>query len=256
MRRCNCQGNPLSAPSRREFPDRRGAGGMGFVLGDLLHWEKAQAAQNPSAAAAGAAKAPRAKSIIHIFLPGGIAHQETFDPKPYAPIEYRGRVGVVTTKIPGEVFQRELPQTAEIADKLTVIRSMTHGEAAHERGTHNMFTGYRPSPALAVSQHGQRGQPRVRPGNNLPPYVCIPNRRNPYAGTGYLSSSFAPFSLGADPAQRRLHGPRPEPAGRRRRRAFHAPPHGAGRGERPLRQARKSPTPSARWTRSISGPTA
>ena len=36
----------------------------------------------------------KAQSVIHIFLPGGIAHQESFDPKPYAPIEYRGELGV------------------------------------------------------------------------------------------------------------------------------------------------------------------
>ena len=38
------------------------------------------------------------------------------------------------------------------------------------------------------------------PKNNLPPYVCVPNQPNVYAGTGYLSSSFSPFSLGRDPA--------------------------------------------------------
>ena len=89
-----------------------------------------------------------AKSVIHIYLPGGMAHQESFDPKPNAPIEYRGEMKQVATKISGELFGDTLAKTAEIADKLTVIRSMTHGEAAHERGTHNMFTGYRPSPAL------------------------------------------------------------------------------------------------------------
>ena len=92
--------------------------------------------------------------MIHIFLPGGIAHQETFDPKPFAPIEYRGDMGSIATKIEGEKFSETLPQTAQIADKLTVIRSMTHGEAAHERGTHNMFTGYRPSPALQYPSMG------------------------------------------------------------------------------------------------------
>ena len=38
------------------------------------------------------------------------------------------------------------------------------------------------------------------PKNNLPPYVCVPSQPNVYAGTGYLSSSFSPFSLGSDPA--------------------------------------------------------
>lgn len=142
----------------------------------------------------------KAKSIIHIFLPGGMAHQESFDPKPYSPVEYRGELSPVATKIPGEFFCETLPRTAEIADKITVIRSMTHGEAAHERGTHNMFTGYRPSPALIFPSIGSVISHEYGPRNNLPPYVCIPNQPNEFAGPGYLSSSFAPFSLGADPA--------------------------------------------------------
>ena len=111
-----------------------------------------------------------------------------------------GQFGVVKTKIPGEVFCETVPQIAQIADKITVVRSMTHGEAAHERGTHNMFTGYRPSPALIFPSLGSIVSHELGPRENLPPYVCIPNEPNPYAGTGYLSSSFGPFSLGADPA--------------------------------------------------------
>jgi hypothetical protein len=144
--------------------------------------------------------APKADSVIHIFLPGGIAHQETFDPKPFAPIEYRGEMNSIPTKIDGERFSETLPQVAQVADKITVIRSMTHGEAAHERGTHNMFTGYRPSPALQYPSMGSVVSHEYGPKNNLPPYVCIPSIPNVYAGTGYLSSSFSPFSLGADPA--------------------------------------------------------
>src|SRR6185295_6389124 len=104
------------------------------------------------------------------------------------------------TKIAGEQFCESLPKTADIADKITVVRSMSHGEAAHERGTHNMFTGYRPSPALQFPSMGSVVSHEYGPRNNLPPYVCIPNQPNEFAGTGYLSSSFAPFSLGSDPA--------------------------------------------------------
>src|SRR4029077_11899624 len=147
-----------------------------------------------------AAIGAKADSVIHIFLPGGISHQETFDPKPFAPVEYRGDMGSIATKIEGEKFSQTLPQTAQLADKLTVIRSMTHGEAAHERGTHNMFTGYRPSPALQYPSMGSVVSHEYGPRNNLPPYVCIPTQPNVYAGTGYLSSSFSPFSLGSDPA--------------------------------------------------------
>ena len=144
----------------------------------------------------------KADSVIHIYLPGGMAHQESFDPKPYAPIEYRGELKPIQTKLDGEPFCETLPQTAQIADKITVIRSMTHGEAAHERGTHNMFTGYRPSPALQYPSLGSVVSHEYGPRNNLPPYVCVPTMPNIYAGTGYLSSAFSPFSLGSDPANK------------------------------------------------------
>jgi hypothetical protein len=166
----------------------------GLTLADLLRIE-ARADQKSYAAIEA-----KADSVIHIFLPGGIAHQETFDPKPFAPIEYRGELAAVESKIEGEKFCQTLAKTAQVADKLTVIRSMTHGEAAHERGTHNMFTGYRPSPALVYPSLGSVVSHEYGPKNNLPPYVCIPNQPNVYAGTGYLSSSFSPFSLGRDPA--------------------------------------------------------
>jgi hypothetical protein len=81
-----------------------------------------------------------------------------------------------------------------------VCRSMTHGEAAHERGTHNMFTGYRPSPALQYPSFGSVISHEFGPRENLPPYVCIPNQPNEFAGSGYLSSAYSGFSLGSDPA--------------------------------------------------------
>lgn len=171
-----------------------GAMGFGLTLGDYFRLRARADLKNYAPIPA------KADSVIHIFLPGGIAHQETFDPKPFAPVEYRGELNSIATKIEGEQFSETLAKTAQIADKLTVIRSMTHGEAAHERGTHNMFTGYRPSPALQYPSFGSVVSHEYGPKNNLPPYVCIPTMPNVYAGTGYLSSAFSPFSLGSDPA--------------------------------------------------------
>ena len=141
-----------------------------------------------------------AKSVIFIYLPGGMAHQETFDPKPLAPLEYRGPLGSVETNVPGVRLGEFLGKTSKVMDKISIIRSMTHGEAAHERGTHNMFTGYRPSPALQYPSMGSVVAHEFGPRHNLPPYVCIPNQPNEYAGTGYLSSSYSGFALGSDPA--------------------------------------------------------
>jgi hypothetical protein len=173
-----------------------GACGFGLTLGDFFRM-KARADTKTF----GAIEA-KADSIIHIFLPGGIASQESFDPKPFAPVEYRGEVGSIETAISGERLSELLPKTAAVADKLTFLRGMTHGEAAHERGTHNMFTGYKPSAALMYPSMGSVVSHELGSRHNLPPYVCVPSQPNIYAGTGYLSSAFSPFSLGSDPANK------------------------------------------------------
>ena len=186
--------------------DRRGflsvgtVGGLGLSLGHFLRMQAARAEANPGTPPRQAA----AQSVISIYLPGGVAHQETFDPKPLAPAEYRGPFGSIDTALPGVRFGELLPHTAKIADMLAICRSMTHGEAAHERGTHNMFTGYRPSPALQYPSFGSVISHEFGPRDNLPPYVCIPNQPNEFAGSGYLSSAYSGFSLGADPADGRF----------------------------------------------------
>lgn len=195
-------GTWFADPSHFRKPNRRGflqvgfLGALGISLDQYLRLSSAKADGYYQPVS----KEGKAKSVIQIFMPGGMAHQESFDPKPNAPIEYRGEMKSIPTKIPGVFFNETLKQTANIADKLTVIRSMTHGEAAHERGTHNMFTGYRPSPALEYPSFGSVVSHEYGVRNNLPPYVCIPTLPTNYASTGYLSTAYGPFSLGSDPA--------------------------------------------------------
>jgi len=192
-----CPGNPLeSYSSRREFMYVGLLGGLGLGLPDLFR-EQASAAQKFYETREGPAK-----GVIHIFLPGGMAHQESFDPKPNAPAEYRGPFGAIDTALPGIQFGQYVPKLAKLADRFTVIRSMSHGEAAHERGTHNMFTGYRPSPAIEYPSIGSVISHELGPRNNLPPYVCVPRVPNEFANSGYLSSAYGPFALGADPVQK------------------------------------------------------
>jgi len=178
--------------NRRDFLYAGLIGGLGLTMGDYM---KLRANETDKYEAT-------AQSVIHIFLPGGCAHQETWDPKPLAPIEYRGPLGTVDTAIPGVKFSQYLKETAKIADRLTIVRSMTHGEAAHERGTHNMFTGYRPSPAIQFPSMGSVVSHELGSRQNLPPYVCVPGVPNEFAGTGYMSSAYGPFSLGGDPANK------------------------------------------------------
>jgi len=194
-----CRGNDLASPigyvGRRDFLQVGMLAGLGLTLPQFLSME-AQADQKHYESKEG-----KAKSVIQIFLPGGLAQHESFDPKPYAPQEYRGPFGTIKTAIPGIRFGEHLPHLARLAKDITVVRSMAHGEAAHERGTHNMFTGYRPSPAIEYPSLGSVVSHEFGPRNNLPPYVCVPNVPNIYAGSGYLSSAFGPFALGSDPAR-------------------------------------------------------
>jgi hypothetical protein len=172
--------------------NRRNFLSVGFIGSLGLSLNEALASQSNGNA--------KAKSVINIFLPGGMAHQESWDPKIHAPIEYRGPLGSVQTSIPGVHFSENLSMTAKIADKLTIVRSMTHGEAAHERGTHNMMTGYKPSPAVVYPSFGSVVSHELGVRNNIPPYICIPNQPTEFAGTGYLSKMYSGFSINADPA--------------------------------------------------------
>ena len=181
-------------PSRREFLHVGALGGLGLTLGGLF---KLQAAGTPVAAGKAAAQ-----SVINIYLPGGMAAQETFDPKMLAPIEYRGPLSPIKTKLDGVYFGEVMKNTAKVADKICVVRSMTHGEADHDRGTHNMFTGYRPSPALQYPSFGSIVSHELGSRNDLPPYVCVPSLPSNFAGTGYLGSAYGAFSLGADPSSK------------------------------------------------------
>ncbi len=181
--------------SRRGFVQAGFLGGLGITLGDFFRMKAAQAELKHYESKEGTAK-----SVIFIYLPGGCAHQETWDPKPNAPLEYRGPMSSIESNVSGIRLNQNLKNTAKVVDKLAICRSMTHGEAAHERGTHNMFTGYRPSPAITFPSMGTVVSHEFGPRTAIPPYVCIPNQPNEFAGTGYLSSSYAPFSVGSDPA--------------------------------------------------------
>lgn len=185
-KKCACPG----PTSRREFLKVGVLSGLGLTLGDYFFMQNAFGDAKLATSSA--------ESVIFIFMQGGLSHLDTFDPKPYAPIEYRGELGTANTNT-GDVFSGQLPKLAATADKMTIIRSMTHGEAAHERGTHNMLTGYRPSPAITYPSIGSVVAHEYGPRKDLPPYICVPSAGEPFLGTGYLSSAFGPFSVGGEP---------------------------------------------------------
>jgi uncharacterized protein (DUF1501 family) len=191
----NADPSHFTRPTRRDFLYAGWLGGLGLTLGSLLKLEAARAA-DPTRRAE-----PKAKSVIHVYLQGGFAHMDSFDPKPDAPAEYRGILGTVETKLSGVRFSEHMAKTAALADRLTVVRSMSHTEVDHSRGEHSMFTGYRPSPALTYPSIGSVTAHELGPQRDMPPYIVVPTARSQFLGSGYLSSAYGPFALGADPGR-------------------------------------------------------
>jgi hypothetical protein len=193
-----CSGSHASpfaaSQSRRDFLQVGAVAGLGLTLPDLFRLQ-AGGIEMPSVES----YKPVATSIIHIYLPGGMAQHESWDPKPFASPDYRGPFNPVKG-VTGEYVGEKFANIAKILDKITIVRSVTHGEAAHERGTHNMFTGYRPSPAIKFPSFGSIISHELGSRNNLPPYVAVPSMFAPDQGSGYMSSAYGPFALGSDPA--------------------------------------------------------
>lgn len=187
----NSVSTPLAGSSldRRSFLQYSTASGAGLVLAPDFGLDLVTP---------GAPK-PRAQAVIQIFLSGGLSHIDTWDPKPYAPVEVRGEFKSIKSKLDGEPLSQLLRRTAGIADQISIIRSFTHSEAAHERGRHNMLTGYRPSPVVTFPSMGSVVSHELGVRNNLPPYIGVPSANDQFMGTGYLSAAYAPFSLGDDP---------------------------------------------------------
>ena len=146
------------------------------------------------------AAAPKAKSCVLVWLDGGPSHLETFDPKPDVPADVRGPFRPIKTKVPGIEICEHLPRTAQIADRIAIVRSMTSPLGEHGIANQYLLTGYKPSPVLDYPSYGAVVA-RVRGGDHvLPPSIAVPEFRPP-AGAGFLGPAYQPFATGGDPSK-------------------------------------------------------
>ncbi len=125
---------------RREFLQVGFSGLLGFGMSDLMA-AAASAAGGRSGQDVKPAT-PRAKSVILVFLTGGLSHLDSFDMKPAAPVGIRGEFKPVSTCVPGIQFTEHLPGLAARADKLAIVRSLSHGYTNHLNATHEVLTGH------------------------------------------------------------------------------------------------------------------
>lgn len=173
-----------------------------------------------------AAPEPRARAVIYVFLSGGLAQHESFDPKPDAPDAIRGEFGTTATRTPGLRITEHLPKLAACSDKWCVVRSLTHRSNDHSLGHHIMLTGRSDTPTgFDPSKPQATDHPSLaavagavtRARNNLPPALVLPDRIVHNTGrvvpgqfAGVMGRARDPWFLEASAFEPRAYGAYPE----------------------------------------------
>ena len=138
----------------------------------------------------------RGKSMILLWMDGAPSQFETFNPKPDS--ENQGPSKAISTKLPGVQFDEHWPKTAEVADKIALIRSMKTGEADHARAIKLVRTGYAVSPAVRYPTFGSVVARHVEdPNYELPAFVRVgkPRIATRDVDQGVLGIKYASFKI-------------------------------------------------------------
>jgi uncharacterized protein (DUF1501 family) len=200
--------HPRTPIRRRDLLAAGGLSWFGLTLPELLAGRASAEATIARSATFG-----RAKRCILLFMWGGPAHQDTWDLKPNAPAEVRGEFAPISTNVPGLQIAEHFPLLARQADRLCVLRSMTHTDVNHTTATHFLLTGQPPPPGgdladdwpslgSVLAQQG-RGTPPLPPFVSMRPIVPgdVPRFVEESHGqfSGWLSRSFNPLTIDDDP---------------------------------------------------------
>src|SRR6266446_2732715 len=194
--------------SRREVLRLGGAFGLALSLPGLLRSRaQAEPAQRGTFG--------QARSVIVLYLHGGHAQQETWDPKPDGPSPARGEFGAIATSLPGVRIGELLPRSARIMHKLAVIRSLSHGNANHVQASLAAMTGHA-HPPEAESRGDFPPSPAdfppfgavlssLRPPGRLPTWVQVGPLMRRNNGTvihgqlpGFLGTRYSPLTIDQD----------------------------------------------------------
>ena len=188
----------LTFANRRNFLRAGALGACGLPM--LLRAE-AQAKAKP--------KGARAQSVILVYLGGGMSHHDTFDMKPEASEEIRGKYKPIDSNVKGLQVSERLPGMAKVMDKLALVRSCSHNNDHHETATNWVMSGRFGTPfgdypavgAVAAHEFGFSG--------TLPPYVAVP--KNPsftweLGKSAFLGGRYESFAAG-DPNREKYKVP-------------------------------------------------
>lgn len=165
-------------------------------------------------AAKDAVSGSKAKAVIQVWLAGGPTHTDTFDPKPDSGRDYTGPLNhPIETNVSGIRIGELLPELAKIADKYSLIRSMTHGQNGHETASYLTQTGRMPGrlvyPAAGAVVTAFKGFPESNQTSGgdsslIPPYIVLTQPMGRFSEAGFMGIRYQPFATGGDPNARRF----------------------------------------------------
>lgn len=153
--------------------------------------------------------APRAKSVILVFLTGAASHHDTFDMKPDAPAEIRGEFQPIATAVPGLQLCEHLPRLAKLADRYAVLRTLSHNDNNHLMSTHHVLTGTKQPggffdkiasrddwPCYAAGcEYLQPHADGIPSGVNLPTFLMSSPLTWPGQHAGFLGAKYDPWQI-------------------------------------------------------------
>lgn len=151
----------------------------------------------------------KAKSVIFLWMGGGVTHIDSLDPKPDAPEQIRGTLAAIPTAIPGVHFSEVCPNLARIANDLCTVRSFSHDSDDHLLSQVYTLSGRKVTQAQLFTEPniGAIVQYLMGPRNGLPGYIAVPGITRPgppphnlFVG-GWLGNQYAPFCVGGQPDQ-------------------------------------------------------
>jgi hypothetical protein len=183
--------------NRRDLLQAGTLGVLGLSTANVFSW-RAEARETGRAA-------PRARSVIFLFLTGGASQHDTFDMKPAAPDVIRGEFKPIATATPGIEICEHMPMLAQRSHLWSLCRSLSHKDNGHDSGTYLMLTGRSQLPSTFRSSRPQSiDEPSIAaiagyataPRNNMPKSAILPEKIY-HSNTGVYPGQFAGL-LGAD----------------------------------------------------------